>query len=402
MSESGRGDGRRIDRTVDGRSGDGLTLAVLGICGGWLLLALVAMLVSTSPDLGPIAGSAQHLLLGLILAIMVAAALALITNRRPATVAWAAVLGTGVALVAYELLQLAVPVRSFQWADLSYGVTGVTIGGLVALVGMQYGHRFAAGVAGFGGVALVLAAVGFVVLPKDALREPVEARLADCSVAEADDVLDWSRQVLPLTEAGSGCVVGGNIALVPFGERLDGLPLGVADGVALDGGGLRSGPLVGLGEAVAATDALTFGLRFTSAVSDDDVVPVVLARITIDGDPARPIAQLLQRGPHLTVNVGSGRPVVSVGLPLAERAAPGTEQTLVVSYAAGLTMAYLDGELVSESRIEPFAFTIDGDLTLEVGWRADQRWRPFTGTVTALLVADEALAEAEVATAFGP
>jgi hypothetical protein len=389
----------RVDSAVGSQSGDGLTLAVLAICGGWLLLALVAMLVSSSPDLGPVSGSAQHLLLGLVLSIMVAAALALVTNRRAASVAWAAVVSTGVALVAYELLQLAVPVRSFQWADLSYGVTGVTIGGLVALLGMQFRDSFTAGVAGFGGVALVLSAVGFVILPRDELRVPVGARLADCAALNQQVSPDWDRQILALSETDAGCVAAGGTSLVPFGASLAVQPAG-STGVRLDGGGLLSGPLTGLPDAIEATDALSFGVRFESTTTGEDVVPIVLARITIDGDPARPIAQILQRGPHLTVNVGAGRPVVNVGLPLVDRARPGTFQELVVTYQAGVATAYLNGQLVGKSSIDAFEFVIDGPLTLEVGWRADERWQPLRGTVASLLIADRALEQNEVAVAF--
>ena len=392
--------GRASDRAANSRSGDGLTLAVLAICGGWLLLALVAMLVSSSPDLGPIVGSAQHLLLGLVLSIMVAAALALVTNGRPATVAWAAVLSTGAALVAYELLQLAVPVRSFQWADLSYGVTGVTLGGFVALIGMRYGDTFIAAVAGFGGVALVLAAIGFVILPRDELRVPVASRLAGCSTTGRQMTIDWDRQLLPLSNTGSGCVVAGETPLVPFGARLTAPRTGTTAGVTLDGGGLLSGPLEGLQAAIETTDAMSFGVRFESTETSDDLTPVVVARITIDGDPARPVAQILRRGPHLTVNVGAGRPVVGVGLPLLDRASPGAFQELVVTYESGVAIAYLDGQLISRASIDPFEFAIDGPLTLEVGWRADERWRPLRGTVSSLVIASRALEQAEVATAF--
>ncbi|MEM7321894.1 MAG: hypothetical protein AAF531_02315 [Actinomycetota bacterium] len=381
MSQSGR-IGDRAPR-------DPITVAVLVIGVGWLLLALIAMLISTSPDLGPIGGSAQHLLLGVVLAVLSGTALAMLTDRPAPTVAWAAVVITGMLLTVYELLQLAVPVRAFQWVDLSYGMTGMTVGGLVVLLGLRWRTAFASGVAGFGGVALVLAAVGLVTVPDDNLGVPTEDRLAACPPNTPTDRTAWERAVLRLTGSGSGCISAGQTTLVPFGAGL-GAPE-ADDGVVLEGGGLRSATLDGLADAIERSDALTFGLRFTSTIQDDDLVPVVLARLTADGDPAIPIAQLLQRGPHLTVNVGSGRPIVGVGIPLADRANPGTAQELVVTYRAGVAVAFLDGREVGRSRIEPFDFELDGELTLEVGWRVDERWRAFSGSVDAVVIADQAL-----------
>lgn len=400
MSESGRGRGRPIDRTAERRSANRLRVAVLAVCGGWLLLALVAMLISTSPDFGPISGTAQHLLLGTVLSVMIAAAVASTSDRSGSVVAWNAVVATSVALFGYELLQLAVPVRAFQWGDLINGVTGATIGGLVALTGFRFRDRFVAGVVGFGGVALVIGIVALILLPDDELRPPIDARLDDCMRTTSAPPADWTNQVLSLRTADAGCVVAGPVVFVPFGADLVDEGAGVTPGVRLAGGGLASGPLVGLPDALAARDAISFGIRFNSAVTNEDPTPVVLARLGVAVDPVRPIITVLQRGPHLTVNVGSGRPVVGISIPLAERLTPGTVQELVLTYQAGVAMVYLDGALVGQSTIAPFTFTIDAELVLEVGWRADQRWTPLTGTVSELLIADRVLDPAEVKDVF--
>lgn len=401
MTEHGR---RIADGPVEpgpGRAGDGPTVLVAAVGVGWLLLTLVAMLRSTEPELGPINGAGQHLLVGLILAVAIAGIAAAWTNRARSTVAWVAVVMTSAALLLYELLQIPVPVRAFEWTDLTAGTTGATIGGVGAMFAMARRDRFVSTVALFGGVGLVLAAVAVAVVPENELGRTYDARLAECQGARDSSAMDWDLAVLALSDLGTGCVDTAAAPLVPFGARLG--PTGgntEAGGVNLDRGGLISAPLPGLADTIDGDDGITFGLRFVSSVVTDDTAPVVLGRLTVDGDPARPIAQLLQRGPHLTANIGSGRPVVGIGMSLADAARPEQPQELVVTYQSGRAVAYVDGRPVSEVSNDAFRFDLDGEVTLEVGWRADERWQPFEGTVTAVVVADRALTAAEVAAAF--
>lgn len=379
-----------------------LRAVALLVCAGWLIFALVAMLVSSGPALGPVDGSAQHVIVGAVLVFVVAAAVAVMSDISPPSVGWASVFVACVSLLAFELLQIAVPVRSFQWSDLAYGITGVTGGALLIVLALHSRDRFIAIVAVGGGMALVLAVIGLVVLPSDQLSGTVAGRLSDCSDAARPEPLSWDLVVLKPSDDGSGCVTSATGPLVPFGAPLVSGDGGSSPdgGVVLDGGGLISAPLSGLGAAIQESGAVTFGLRFSSNLTPEEVVPIVLARLTIGEDPARPVTQLLQRGEHLTANVGSGRPVVGIGLPLIGRARPGSIQELVMTYDAGKAIVYLDGELISESTTEPFVFAIDDELTLVLGWRIDERWEPLDGTVHAVVIADRVLTQHEIRVVF--
>lgn len=402
QSDPGR---RGATATAGHRTATPMAWASVVVCFGWLLLTVFTMLRAANPAVGAIDGSAQHLAVGMTLALVAAVAVTGFTRWTPAVVGWVAMSGVAVALLVFEVLQLVVPVRSFQWSDLSFGVTGSVAGAGVGVAVLTKWPGLSRLVVATAAIGLVVGVVVAVAVPPDGLDRPYRDRLADCTSSDdSGPTVDWRPAVLIPVERADGCVAAGPIALVPFGAPLaDGTATSLASpqsGLQIDGGGVVSEPLPGLAKALSDGGQLTFGVRFESLVDTGDTVPVNLARLVLEGDTTRPLTQLLQRGPHLAASVGSGQPLVSAGLTLVDRAAPGTVQELVITYRGGTAQVYLDGLPIGLEQAEPFDFEPDGELVLEIGWRTDQRWEPFRGRVEAVVITDRVVGQDQLPELF--
>ncbi|MGI9597262.1 MAG: LamG-like jellyroll fold domain-containing protein [Acidimicrobiales bacterium] len=390
------------DRTV----GRWWKLALVAVALGWLLLTVILLIRSSTPSLG-LGGPTEHVIVGAVLAFVLAGVLSIPGRWSPAVLAWVTTIATTALVVVLELMQLLVPIRSFQFEDLVYSISGIVIGsGLGALLSMAGSARAVIRlVVAVGGIGLLVAVTTAVVRDPAVLDARTRSRLTDCARLVNEDLRAtdgyWEELIIDAFVASpddADCLMGGPEPFTGFAGSVE--PDRPAGSTSFDGGGLVSTPLTGLAAEVGANDELTLGVRFRLRDRAVEAQPSIMVRLAIDADSDRSLAQLFHRGPHLGASMGSGRRFVGAGLGLADAVPDGGAHELIMTYQAGTTVAYLDGEVFTTNRTEPFDLEVDSELTLAVGRRLDQAWHPFDGDIEGLLISSRALDRSQIDGAF--
>jgi hypothetical protein len=350
-----------------------------------VIFLAILLNIDKVPRLGAWAEPA-HFTSSLFLAIAVAAVLLAggMANGASQT-GWLTLIVVTMMVVLLECLQPIFSARNFEFQDMIDGVAGGASGGLLsaALVRWLGFNRFF-NLSITASVLVLLVVSGLSLKP----RPPVTA----CSAPSP--VVDWSLAVIDDFKRVGEQIHSSNAVFCEFAAGVD-----TDDGeLVLQGGAVASAPLKGLLKASAQSGQLTFGVRFKSDTDKRPRWPGVVASVVRGDHSGRTFARVLWRGKNLFTSIRLN-PFENTSTSISKRVSDRYHEVVIV-YDGEWQTTWFDGEAVGFERtlLDPPA--AQDILTLELGWRKDDRWQPFRGRIDSIVIAGEAVQASEIASLF--
>lgn len=372
----------------------------------WFASCCYLLLSTALPDAYLRSDSFGHLLLfGAVGLSNLAVAISYAKNAlEDSRMVWLAAAATSALALAFELLQMLVPSRAFEVDDLVWGVVGAFIAAAATMFFVTLAPRRAA-ITALVVVSLVALVAVWVVALQRGFDRPTDV--------QEPDAFGCSERLPPLTPNGDvrirltvdadtdadGCVPMPGGWLVPFGMAPT--PIDTNDGMTFRGGGLRSGLLPELAEAIKASDELTIAVRFRSEHPDEPPASRFIVELFND-DPWRLIARTYHsNGARAISNLGVGEePAALTTLAAPLVAEPGVWHEVVATADGRDHRLYVNGvEVGSAATTEPIADRISDAIRITVGGRDTGR-NQFLGQISDIIVLPDAIRADEVDTLF--
>ena len=350
----------------------------------WLVLLAILVTADKSPQLGDWAEPA-HFFSSVFLAVAVAGLLIARGLAVTATrLGWLTLIIVVVIVVLLELLQQVSVTRAFQLQDIIDGVAGGAIGAIVSAVLF---HRL--GGSRFFVISLVQSVV--VMLVVTFLSTAESSRHCD---VPSNVAFDWSQARIENFHTTDDGIAAGNAVFCEFRSGVV-----TRDGeLVLDGGALVSAPLHGLLDALAASGQITFAIRFKSATTEQPTWPGVVAALIRDDKSFRPLARVSWYARNLAAVVRLNH-YEGTSTSMAKRVTSRYHEVAIV-YDGEWQTTYFDGEAVGFERTILDPADPQGKVTMELGWRSDDRWQPFHGVIQSIVISATAMSAAQVGGLF--
>lgn len=349
----------------------------------WLVLLVVLVTADKSPQLGDWAEPA-HFFSSVFLAVAVAGLLVTRLLAPTATrLGWLTLIIMVVIVVLLELLQQVSATRTFQLQDIIDGVAGGAVGAIASAVLF---HRL--GGSRFFVISLVQSvAVMLVVIVLSTAESPPH-----CDAQSA--AFDWSQARIENFHTTDDGIAAGNAVFCEFRSGVT-----TRDGeLVLDGGALVSAPLTGLLDALAASGQITFAVRFKSATTDKPTWPGVVAALIRDDKSFRPLARVSWYAKNLAAVLRFNH-YEGTSTSMAKRVTNRFHEVAIV-YDGEWQTTYFDGEAVGFERTVLDPADTQGKVSMELGWRSDDRWQPFRGVIQSIVISATAMSAAQVGGLF--
>jgi hypothetical protein len=388
----------------------------LAVAFCWIIYLIYLLTARVAPELGDWA-EPSHLTSSILLALALSAVL---SPYFPANIphGWWTIVTSTAFIVGFECLQLMVPVRAFEFLDIAQGISGAAIAAMSAtLISTVIGRSAYVWLALAAAVAVF---IGSIVLLT--VKEPE----AEVSCAEPSTVkVNWDLVVLYATDneladkqrvetsVGTLCVFDNTQNRSANNSQQSATdsqtrananansPTSVtaAPTLQLTGGGLISGNLTGLRQALANSGQITFGVKFKASELEAGRPPRLLASLQTPAGPSSYVARLIQNGPN-TSAAFSFQPWQGSSTAIANRLKDRFHE-VVITYDGSLQTTYFDGKVVGTEITRIDAVEVEGDeLVINIGLRADRRWKPFIGEIQAIVIGATSLSPDQISGVF--